>query len=358
MFSLRLLSLRHVPLSKLFEDNPLCTNEPLESTIFVSEWPWDNQFTPLADFCEQTPDDVCPKEVGEERYETESSFGLLLHCYYEEAVYDPPIQTRWFEQEPGSELFKLIRSPVSWDDFKATEDHKWGRGPVISSMLGTDTLLPVTIEEEFGSEPFMVPRIVKLEIGYYQLSQYEKRLVEGKVSYMEGCTVSDVEAELAIFALRQPPVYPCESAYKDYNYTLEFSLAPLGYVDLLNKFQFSALVYLAFFILVGLLTVIIGAVIWGINRLITKLRHPPKFRFISLFKMVAPAPAFGVCLSSCLFLLAAIITLVWFFMTGSDEPVEQPSMINFEEARNQCVAQRVFPVLCRIILLLRTVLWG
>ena len=62
-----------------------------------------------------------------------------------------------------------------------------------------------------------------------------------------------------------------------------------------------------------------------------------KFRFVSLFKMVAPAPALGVFLSSCCFLLATCIVFAWFFMTGSNEPIEQPSMVNFEEARRECV---------------------
>jgi hypothetical protein len=60
--------------------------------------------------------------------------------------------------------------------------------------------------------------------------------------------------------------------------------------QLLNAFEFSAQLYLVFFWIVGVLTVCEAAILWGINRLLTKLRHPPPFHGRILFSIIAEAP--------------------------------------------------------------------
>lgn len=76
-----------------------------------------------------------------------------------------------------------------------------------------------------------------------------------------------------------------------------------------------------------------AVIVWGINRLLTKLRHPPRFHGSVLFHIVAEAPTEGVFLACIPVLLTVVFVWIWFaeesFIASSD-PVENPSAINFE----------------------------
>ncbi|CAM9769948.1 unnamed protein product, partial [Sphacelaria rigidula] len=76
-----------------------------------------------------------------------------------------------------------------------------------------------------------------------------------------------------------------------------------------------------------------AVIVWGINRLLTKLRHPPRFHGSVLFHIVAEAPTEGVFLASIPAFLTIFFVWVWFgedsFLASSD-PVENPSALNFE----------------------------
>lgn len=72
---------------------------------------------------------------------------------------------------------------------------------------------------------------------------------------------------------------------------------------------------------------------WGINRLLTKLRHPPKFHGSVLFHIVSEAPTQGVLLAFIPTLLTVLFVWCWFAensFTASSDPVTSPSAINFE----------------------------
>lgn len=74
-------------------------------------------------------------------------------------------------------------------------------------------------------------------------------------------------------------------------------------------------------------------IVWGINRLLTKLRHPPKFHGSVLFHIVAEAPTQGVLLAFIPTLLTVLFVWCWFAensFTASSDPVTSPSAINFE----------------------------
>lgn len=74
-------------------------------------------------------------------------------------------------------------------------------------------------------------------------------------------------------------------------------------------------------------------IVWGINRLLTKLRHPPKFHGSVLFQIVAEAPTQGVLLAFIPTLLTVLFVWCWFAensFTASSDPVTSPSAINFE----------------------------
>ena len=101
-------------------------------------------------------------------------------------------------------------------------------------------------------------------------------------------------------------------------------------MDLLNAFEFTWDVYAAFFVLMGIIIIIIGLLVWGVNRVLTKLRHPPKFRFWSLLVIVSPAPAYGALLASVPFWLAFTFCWVWFYTLQSPHPDTSPNSLNFE----------------------------
>lgn len=74
-------------------------------------------------------------------------------------------------------------------------------------------------------------------------------------------------------------------------------------------------------------------IVWGINRLLTKLRHPPKFHGSILFHIVSEAPTQGVLLAFVPTLLTVLFIWCWFAensFTASSDPLTSPSAINFE----------------------------
>lgn len=76
-----------------------------------------------------------------------------------------------------------------------------------------------------------------------------------------------------------------------------------------------------------------AATVWGVNRLLTKLRHPPRFHGSLLFQIVAEAPTEGVFFAFVPAILTVAFIWVWFgeesFVASSD-PLDNPSTINFE----------------------------
>ncbi len=74
-------------------------------------------------------------------------------------------------------------------------------------------------------------------------------------------------------------------------------------------------------------------IVWGINRLLTKLRHPPKFHGSILFHIVSEAPTQGVLFAFVPTMLTVVFIWCWFgesSFTASADPVNDPSPINFE----------------------------
>ena len=135
-----------------------------------------------------------------------------------------------------------------------------------------------------------IPRKIILELKYFQLSKYTKRLVETKLSYHELCTTLKPSEyggnKETLRQMAEQRIYPCEvdinGGIKSYNYDLEVLFAPLDWFTLLNKFQVNASVYMVFYTIVGVCLVSIGVIIWVLNRALTKLRHPHDFMDIIL----------------------------------------------------------------------------
>ncbi len=74
-----------VTLAKLMEAHPACRLEGVRTTVWIDQYPWKDQFSPIADTCSQTYDDVCPNEVV--GLKPDPFFGIFVNCYFEESIY-------------------------------------------------------------------------------------------------------------------------------------------------------------------------------------------------------------------------------------------------------------------------------
>ncbi|KAJ1400314.1 hypothetical protein B484DRAFT_438033, partial [Ochromonadaceae sp. CCMP2298] len=111
----------------------------------------------------------------------------------------------------------------------------------------------------------------------------------------------------------------------------------LVWFDLLNLFQFEPPIYLIFFTIAGILTVMFGCLVWGLNRLLTKLRHPPSFHGSTLLYTLAHPSLFGVALSCGPIMIAIVMFWTW-FMSAEDggticsaDPENAPSPMCFQD---------------------------
>ena len=95
-------------------------------------------------------------------------------------------------------------------------------------------------------------------------------------------------------------------------YTFIIDYYALNYLELIIAFSFDQLTYIFLFIAVGAVTVAATAVYWLFHRIITTLDPPPRFRFMSFFAIVTPAPFIGVtmALGPVMVMLAGVYLLI------------------------------------------------
>jgi hypothetical protein len=66
------------------------------------------------------------------------------------------------------------------------------------------------------------------------------------------------------------------------------------------------------FFITGMLAIMAGVIIWGINRMLTQLRHPPPFHGSILMFTLAQPSMFGVSLAMVPVTLAVYFYYIWF----------------------------------------------
>lgn len=84
---------QYIPLWALLEQNDQCEQVSLEETIFMGEFSFGQK--PHADNCDE----------------------IVIQCIYDEIPADSQPLPRWFEQQPGENIFDLITDPVDYNDF-------------------------------------------------------------------------------------------------------------------------------------------------------------------------------------------------------------------------------------------------
>jgi hypothetical protein len=200
----------------------------------------------------------------------------LLSCKYEENLEQVDVNPRWFEVADTTTVWSIIREPVDVAAF-------YSGGALIDEVSvrdGLDAFIPVIVDRTAAAKlrgectTLCFPRVVTLELQYYQYTKNLKRLIRAKLRLQ---------------------AFDRKKEAKDY--VLHVKYYALNYLQLLIAFAFDQLTYVLIFIFVGAVTVLGTMVYWLIHRIITTLDPPPRFRFISFFMVVSPAPLLGYILS-------------------------------------------------------------
>eukprot|EP00814_Leptocylindrus_danicus_P022468 CAMPEP_0116032652 /NCGR_PEP_ID=MMETSP0321-20121206/18304_1 /TAXON_ID=163516 /ORGANISM="Leptocylindrus danicus var. danicus, Strain B650" /LENGTH=1662 /DNA_ID=CAMNT_0003508143 /DNA_START=2771 /DNA_END=7759 /DNA_ORIENTATION=+ len=215
-------------------------------------------FYPIADWCEQK-----------------------LFCQYEENLAQPEVSPRWFEASTGQPLFSIIRDPINYYDYTgktkatASPDDEGGQ-KFVKGVKSSDVFVPVKVDRsaangvEGGCTDLCFPRHMSLEISYYQIDQYTKRIVDAVVVY--------------------------ESFDKDptnQNYEVEVKFYPLDYRELIIEFAYGHEIFLLLFSLIGGFTVFMAGAFWAVTRVTTQLESPPRLKFVARFWLTFPQAIFG-----------------------------------------------------------------
>lgn len=132
-----------------------------------------------------------------------------------------------------------------------------GTGAKISSLAseeGSDVFVPITVDRKAantysgGCTVLCYPRTMTLTIAYYQLDTSTKRIIEAKLKFDD----FDKDSSVA-------------------DYTLDVVYYPLDYWDLIIKFAFERTVFIALFVVIGCMSVLVAALYWLNARITTQV---------------------------------------------------------------------------------------
>ena len=218
---------------------------------------------------------------------------LDIQCAYEEDLPQVDITPRWFEASSSVALFDILHEPVTLADFMMG-------GQLYDKVMSeesSDVFIPVTVDRseadtyEGGCTRLCIPRNITMDVSYYQLSPYDKRLIKINLIY------DDFDENLT---------------RTDYNFHLSYH--PLDFIDLIIAFAFDRQVFITLFVCIGLFSCAIAAAFWFTVRMTTRLRNPPKFRFWSYFALTAPGPIAGIALGMAP--VCVVVFLFWSLLNG------------------------------------------
>ena len=228
-----------------------------EETIFIFQWAPQQQM-PNADGC-----------------------NLEFQCLYEENILEAAALSRWFEAEQDT-LFYITESPepnkkmfqssmLARDDTDPPMDTS-----AYAADIASQSIIPVTFTSAAGQyQKGTAPTSVSMDMSFWQKSFYDKQMVEIELTLDEFVNVKKHDGE----------------------YKLSISLEALNWFNLLNSFRYDFLFYILLFIGLGGLAVFINASFWLLNRICTRLREPPKFRFLPYLSVATTAPFYGTILA-------------------------------------------------------------
>ena len=223
-----------------------------------------------------------------------------------------------------------------------TYQSSWGRGPGITAISGTYFSVPITTASTSisASQPMVISRQVQLQILYYQVKKGKKRIVTGKILFPNAfqCHTLTNQGVLQM-AIEASGVAQCAlnslglvaSTY----YQLNIIYQALPYMYLFNHFSFTELIYMLAFLLTGFITIGLGAFLYFIHRMMTRVPNP-KYHGQSMFIAVVQPLLFGSFLGLFPVLMSVLFVYEW-FMSGalgglicSATPLTSPSILCLE----------------------------
>jgi hypothetical protein len=250
--------------------------------------------------------------MGEETDWLEEYVGALFECEFEEKIDIPLSFPRWFEAEAGTTLFYFGIDPFEPEDYGTMYEEDiygvrhyeqwWGMGAGINEIRSSYAAIPVSVASSSEGFVGVVPRQVVLTLMYFQRLKGTKRLVLADIAFppdFQCHTYTNNGEQQQEYEASGIP--QCETdingAIATSEYQLEIVYRPFGWFALLNQFQFDQGIYIIGFILSGLIAIVSGVFVWGLNRLLTRLRHPPHFHFSGLLYNMAFPVMFGATLA-------------------------------------------------------------
>lgn len=135
------------------------------------------------------------------------------------------------------------------------------------------------------------PRRVTLDVSFYQVDVYSKRIVQVNVLYDK----FDKDAS-------------------NDRYELQIKFYALNYQELVIKFAFSRGLFLLLFTQIGVGTMVAAFIYWVVVRLTTNLEQPPRLRITGFFWLTFQ-PALGGFLLG-LTPIVAVTSVVFYLMKG------------------------------------------
>jgi hypothetical protein len=254
----------HTPFFALTEDRT-CSMPPSSSSYVPNSerqtfppfpHPDDIKVVGSLDFFQSPIADVC--------------FRRLL-CRYEENLPQKDVNPRWFEVSGGTQLFQILRDPIDMQEF-------FVNGLLLDKVLtesGIDSFIPVAVTRQVSGlqgecTRLCFPRLIRLEVAYYQTSQSLKRIIQA------GLTFDQFDRDTTLD-----------------RYVFEILYYPLNYLELVIAFAFERETFIFLFTVVGFITLGATMVYWAFHRLIAR-SNASRFRFFPFFRIVTPPPVVGV----------------------------------------------------------------
>ena len=163
------------------------------------------------------------------------------------------------------------------------------------ALIGGAGSIAVTVSSDLtlNTTQMQIPRTVILDIGYYQMTQDNKQIVTATVNFTDIVPVPSTYSAANDATLQEVPGAVVTNSTRLNQYTLIIRYHPLSWLDLLNNFILPTAVYTVVFLIIGAATVFIMATFWLVNRVTSKNKQVPNFRFWTFAQIIIPPPLQG-----------------------------------------------------------------
>ena len=247
------------PLWFLLEKHPNCVLVPPNETVAIS----------LYSFGASSVGDSCAS--------------VEIDCMVDEIPYSKQPVSRWFESPTGTELFSLSKSAMSASEMDRLTDSMDNVPVILRNGAASDGTSPLTVE---------------LRLRYWQKSQTEKILTVADVYFSNFTQLTDAQ----------------NKGIDAWNYTLQVSWSPMGYLEVFNAYAFPYFSYIVFAIVVGSLSMGMATSHFFFHWFMAKNRSRIfDKRYLTL---LVPPLAKGVLLALSL-VAAALLLMVIMFQAGT-----------------------------------------